>query len=333
MRVIAGPSRKKVLPPGARVNYRTRILIFRVVIELVPVLRFFLRIVAVAVLAMLLSGCKTTPAHSIPLPRGGRDVMQEIMARNNQLVLISRDEFQAGRPVLVLLHGATDDPSEMLLIAREHMKTHNVLLYSYNFNHSIERLAWDFVREIKFFQLDRPEIFAAKASEPALTVVTYSYSTTIFRKAVLLSGTNGPFSSTSLVELVPTAGGSLQARFMRYRINAFLVGLASEFSTAQNPYGRLARELWSDEGTRKFHEVIRPDLMHTVLVENDRHSLAELDDEAVRKRYGNGIATNLVIIPSSSGVTHENFTVHPEGLANLRRILEPPAKKGADMGK
>ena len=255
------------------------------------------------------------------------------MACKNKLVLLSRREFQSDRPTLVLLHGATTDPSEMLLIAREYIDTRNVFLYSYNFHHSIEQLAQDFVSEIKALQTAHPELAITNASKPVLTVITYSYSTAIFRGAVLASRESGMFSATSLVELAPTAGGSIMARYLRNPVNALLVAMASQFSRTQNPYGRLAKELWSDEGNRKFHEVIPPEKVYTFLVEDDRHSLAEANDEEVRKRYHNGIGTNVVTIPKSSGVTHENFPVHPEGINYLRSVLEPSTKKSADAGK
>lgn len=295
-----------------------------------PALRFFPGIVAAVISALVLSSCGTVPAHSIPLVRGPRDVMKEVMACSNKLVLISEREFQRGQPVLVLLHGATDDPSEMLAIAQEHLGTHNVFLYSYNFHLPIDRVAWDFVREMRLLQAAQPEFFMARTPAREFTVVSYSYSAIVFRKAVLLAGEEGLFSNATIVQMVPTAGGSFRARYMGNPITAILVALASKFSAAENPYGGLAEELWDGEGNRKFYEAIDAYKMRTLLVEDDPHSLAKSADEVVRRRYRNGIGVNVVTIPKRSGVTHENFPTHPVALSYLRTILEPAAKERAD---
>jgi hypothetical protein len=298
-----------------------------------PALRFFPGIVAAVISALVLSGCGTVPAHSLPLVRGQRDVMKEVMACNNKLVPLSARAFQRGRPVLVLLHGATDDPSEMLAIAQECMGTHNVYLYSYNFHQPIDRVAGDFVREMQVLRTAQPEVFAPQVPGRALTVVNYSYSAIVFRRAVLLGGDDGLFANAAIVQMVPTAGGSFRARHMGNPVTATLVALASKFSVAENPYGGLAEELWDGEGNRKFYEAIDAHKMHTLLVEDDPHSLAKVADEEVRKRYRNGIGPNVVTIPKRSGVTHENFPTHPVALGYLRTILEPAVGERADATK
>lgn len=258
--------------------------------------------------------------------------MKEIMACNNKLVSLSAPELQRGRPVLVLLHGATDDPSEMLAIAQERAGTHNVFLYSFNFHQPIDRVARDFVREMQALRAAQPESFAAPASQRALTVVNYSYSAIVFRKAVLLAGDEAIFSGAAIVQMVPTAGGSFLARHMGNPVAAALVALASKFSLAENPYGGLAEKLWDGEGNRKFYDVIDARQMRTLLVEGDPHSLARVADEKVQRRYQNGIGPNVVTIPKRSGVTHENFPTHPVALDYLRTILHPAAGERADTG-
>jgi hypothetical protein len=259
--------------------------------------------------------------------------MKEVMACNDKLVLISEREFQRGQPVLILLHGATDDPSEMLAIAQECMGTHNVYLYSYNFHHPIDRVAAGFVREMQVLRAAQPEVFTPRVPGRALTVVNYSYSAIVFRKAVLLAGDDGLFSGAAIVQMVPTAGGSFRARHMGNPVTATLVALASKFSVAENPYGGLAEKLWDGEGNRKFYDVIDARRMRTLLVEDDPHSLANVADEEVRRRYRNGIGPNVVTIPKRSGVTHENFPTHPVALGYLRTILEPAAGERADATK
>ena len=300
---------------------------------LAAALRFCPGIAAAAISAVILSGCSIVPVHSLPLARGPRDVMKEVMACSNKLVLISEREFQRGQPMLVLLHGATDDPSEMLAIAQERMFTHNVFLYSYNFHQPIDRVARDFVREMKGLQAAQPEFFAARAPRRTLTVVNYSYSAIVFRKAVLLAGDDDLFSGAAIVQLVPTAGGSFLARHMGNPIAAALVALASKFSVAENPYGGLAEELWDGEGNQRFYEAIDARRMRTLLVEDDPHSLARVADTEVQRRYQNGIGPNVVTIPKRSGVTHENFPTHPVALDYLRTILEPAAGERVEARK
>ena len=300
---------------------------------LATVLRFGLGNLAAVIAVVLLSGCKTVPVYSLPPMQGQPDVMKEVMACSNKLVLVSGREFQRGQPVLVLLHGATDDPSEMLAIAQERMSTHNVFLYSYNFHHPIDRIAGDFVREMKLLRAAQPEFFSARNPGLTLTVVTYSYSAIVFRKAVLLAGDDEMFSGATIVQMVPTAGGSFLARHMGNPFTSALVALASKFSVAENPYGDLAEELWDGEGNRRFYEAIDAQKMRTLLVEDDPHSLARSTDEELRRRYRNGIGTNVVTIPKRSGVTHENFPTHPVALRHLRTILEPATGERVDTRK
>jgi hypothetical protein len=263
---------------------------------------------------VVLSGCATIPANPLRTGHAQREVMTKVMACDNQVVLLSSPEFRHGKPVLLLLHGATDDPTEMMSIASEWLETHNVLLYSYNFRHSLERIGSGLVLGMKALK---------PAGEGAsITVVTYSYSAIIFRKTMLLPDAKVVFGDASLIQLVPTAGGSFLARSLWNRVAISLVALASKASAAESPYGAIAEELWNDEGHRRFCEIIRPERVHTLLLEMDSHSLAGVPDEDVQKRYRNGIGLHAMIIPKSLGVTHDNFPNHPIVLAHLRRILE-----------
>jgi len=289
--------------------------------------------VAAAISLAILSGCSIVPVYYLPLADGSRDVMKEVMACSNKLVLISEREFQRGQPLLVLLHGATDDPSEMLAIAQERMFTHNVFLYSFNFHQPIDRMAQDFVREMKGLRAAQPECFAVRVPGRTMTVVNYSYSAIVFRKAVLLADDDSLFSGAAIVQLVPTAGGSFLARHMGYPIAGALVALASKFSVAENPYGDLAEELWDGEGNRRFYQAIDARKMRTLLVEDDFYSLARVSNAEVKRRYQNGIGPNVVTIPKGYGVTHENFPTHPVALDYLRTILEPAAGERAEARK
>jgi hypothetical protein len=236
--------------------------------------------------------------------------------------LLSGEGVTPDQPTLLLLHGATDDPSEMLAIAKQWAETHNVFLYSYNFHHSIEKLASDLVREMKELESMTETLTRPESASRKITVIVYSYSAIVFRKSVLLTDDKALFSNVSLIQLVPTAGGSHLARSLENPVAAFLVSLASRPSTAQNPYGSMAKELWGAKGNRKFNAAISPDRVHTLLVDNDSHSLAKVQNKDVQERYRNGIGPNVVTIPKDSGVTHENFPNHPIALHYLRKTIE-----------
>ena len=261
--------------------------------------------------ACLFGGCRLLPPADRADAAVSTTVMAEIKKRPDQIFLLNAAELIPGRPIVLLLHGATDDPSEMMNIAGIWARTHNVLLYSYNFHEPLETVASNLVRELQELDVRRR---ATGATNEGMTVITYSYSATVFRKAVLLAPDGSLFRDVSLIQLVPTAGGSFLARKMDNALMKSLVSIASKPSAAENPYGDTAAELWGDAGTRAFHERIDPRRMFTVLVPNDPHSLAEIDDPVVRKRYENGIGSNVVVIPERFGVTHDNAPNHPAAL-------------------
>jgi len=269
----------------------------------------------------MLGGCATIPANSLPNTAGAGDLMKQVMGRKDKIVHLS-PATGLNKPVLLLLHGATADPSEMLDIASAWAGTYDVYLYSYNYHERVEKIAAGLAAELKLLQSRN------RRAENA-TIVAYSYSAIVFRAAVVLTDDQTAFSGLSLVQLVPSAGGSYRARRMRNPISAALVSLASNPSVALNPYGRFAEKVWEGKGNQKFYEVIKPERVHTILVEGDSHSLAKAKNEKVHQRYQNGIGPNVVVIPKSTGVSHEYFPTHPVGLAYLKTILELPPGNSA----
>jgi hypothetical protein len=260
------------------------------------------------------AGCARFPFKSASTNPAPLDQSEGANGKNRLIPLLPE------RPILLLLHGATEDRMEMAALGRHWTETHNVILYSYNFHDRLDKIAAEFVTEMK--QL-RAREGHGEADSRNMTVVAYSYGATVFRKAVLLSDDDGLFYGASLIQLVPTAGGSFLARKMGNPILSSLVSRASKSSAAENPYGSIAEELWDDDGITKFSEVIDPSRVHTFLVEDDSHSLAQARNEEVRKRYLNGIGTNVVVIPKRIGITHENFVTHAAALQYLRKVLGP----------
>jgi hypothetical protein len=272
----------------------------------------------------LLGGCAVTPANRLPGAAGTGDLMKQVMGRKDKIVHLS-PETDRNKPVLLLLHGATEDPSEMMDIASAWTGTYDVFLYSYNYHERVEKVAAGLATELK--GLECRNRLAAN-----MTVIAYSYAAIVFRAAVVMTEDKAVFSGVSLVQLVPSAGGSYLARGMKYPGVAALVSLASNPSVASNPYGSFARRVWEGNGNREFYEVIQSERLHTILVEGDSHSLARVKDEQVRRRYQNGIGPNVAVIPKSTGVSHEYFPTHPVGLAYLKTILElPPGNSAFDQ--
>lgn len=262
----------------------------------------------------VLGGCATTPATPLVSSDGTPGELRELMGRKNRIVNFPSGTTRS-KPALLLLHGATDDPSEMMDIIREWKETYDVFLYSYNYHMRATKVGAALVKEMK-------RLKARNEISTNLTVVTYSYAAVVFRAAVILAHGESVFSGASLIQLVPTAGGSFLARDMGIFPN--LVGYFSKPSAALYPFGNLAKHLWEGEGNRKFFKVILPDRMQSILLEGDSHSLSQAKDEQVRKRYENGIGRNVVVIPKSTGVTHEYFPTEPIALAYLRTALANP---------
>jgi hypothetical protein len=269
------------------------------------------------IVGALVSGCTTLPVNPLLSGKGDAAAMREIMERQDKIVQVSSQETDSNKPILLLLHGATDDPSEMMDIVREWRGKYNVFLYAYNYHERVQKVASDFVDEVK--RLKVKNSFGGGA-----TIVVYSYAAIVFREAVIIADDRTLFSDVSLIQLVPTAGGSFLARGMKNPVTAWVVSLASKPTHAENPYGGFAEQLWAGAGNQKFYEVINPGRMHTILLEGDQHSLARVADKNVRERYENGIGQNVVVIPKSTGVTHDYLPTNPVALGYLRKLLELP---------
>src|SRR5580658_5947415 len=99
--------------------------------------------------AAVLSACQTAPVKTPVRPEGEPAIMRQVMERRDKIVRLSSGEIRPDKPVLLLLHGATDDPGEMLPIFTECRSQYNVFLYSYNYHQSIKKVASDLVREMK----------------------------------------------------------------------------------------------------------------------------------------------------------------------------------------
>ena len=270
---------------------------------------------AAAAAGILLCGCAAVPGNSLLLTEGQGKLMKEVMERKDKIISLSRREADRGKPVLLLLPGATEDPTEMMDIAREWRGDYNVFLYSYNYHERVEKVAADLTSEMTRLKTE---------NHGKVTVLVYCYSAIVFREAVILGGERTLFADASLIQLAPTAGGSHLARAMKFPVLAFFVALASHPSAAENPYGRFAEKLWDGAGNKKFYEVINPQRMQTFVVEGDTHSLAGVRDENVQRRYKNGIGPNVVVIPASAGVTHEYFPTQPAGLEYLKPCWKFP---------
>jgi hypothetical protein len=265
--------------------------------------------------AVFFSGCATVPTNTVLLREGQTNLMREVMRCNDRIVELSRPESDANQPALLLLHGATPDPSEMLDIATEWRGKYHVFLYSFNRHYRVETLARDLNSEIMRLRRER-------RLQGSLTVIVYSYSAILFRAAVEAAQDPALFSDTSLIQLVPTAGGSFLARSMNFPVAVWLVSLASKPSRASNPYGHFARDLWEGEGNRRFYEAIPPSRVRTILVEGDPHSLSRSKNQRVLQHYQNGIGPNVVVIPKSTGINHDYLPTQSAALEYLRQTLE-----------
>ncbi len=270
----------------------------------------------------LVSGCTTLPEHPLCGGKGDLAAMKEIMAREDRIVHVSSPETDGGKPVLLLVHGATADPTEMMDIAREWRGKYDVYIFAYNYHLRVQKVAADFVNELK-------RLKAENSFDSGATIVVYSYGAIVFREAVITADDRTLFSDASLIQLVPTAGGSFLARGLKNPVLAWVVSLFSKPTCAENPNGGFAERIWAGAGNQKFYEAINPGRMHSILVEGDPHSLAGIADMNVRARYTNGIGPQVVVIPRSAGVTHDYFPTQPAALVYLRKLLEPPV---ADPG-
>lgn len=272
--------------------------------------RTFMRMSLIAVAAGVALGSALAPGFAENNPDKGK--LGEIMQRHDRLVQLSDPNCQ--KPPLFLIHGATDDPTEMMAIAREWKNEYNVFLYCYNYHKRVEKVAVDFVSELRRLK--------GNGLVGDATVIAFSYGAIVFREAVILAPDSTLFAGDRLIQIVPTAGGSFFARGMENRVAAFVISMASKPSAAANPYGAFAKQVWEGEGNEKFYSVIDSKRMQTIVVEGDGNSVSRIKDEKIQRRYKNGIGENVIIVPKSAGVTHEYFPVEPVGLEYLRRVME-----------
>jgi len=283
-----------------------------------------MQVLLIVLAGVILSGCTTVARARFDRFAIAEPKKKEVMERKGNLVQLSGDSEKT-RPVLVLLHGATDDPSEMMEIASRWRNEYAVFLFSYNYHQPVRKVASQFTREMQ--RLKTENRLAGRA-----TVVAYSYAAIVFRESVITAPDRALFSEASLIQLAPTAGGSHLAWAMQVRLLALLVGLVSNPSAAEDPYGSFAKEIWEGEGNEKFYAVIKQRRMQTILVEGDSHSLARVRNEKVQRRYKNGIGENVVTIPKGAGVDHDYFPTEPAALEYLKKALELPVA-GADSAR
>jgi len=275
--------------------------------------RTLMRMSFIAVAAGVALGNASAPAgFAQDNPEKGK--LSQIMERHDRLVQLSDPNCQ--KTPLFLIHGATDDPTEMMAIAREWRNDYNVFLFSYNYHKRVEKVAADFVNELRRLK--------AKGLAGDATVIAFSYGAIVFREAVILAPDASLFAGDRLIQVAPTAGGSFFARGMENRLAAFVISMASKPSAAANPYGSFARQVWEGEGNEKFYSVIDSKRMETILVEGDANSVSRIKDEKIQRRYKNGIGENVIVVPKYTGVTHEYFPVEPAGLEYLRKVMESP---------
>jgi len=284
-----------------------------------------MQVVLIVLAGVIFSGCGTVSRGKWETSAIQEPKMKEVMERKGNIVQLSEDSGNT-KPVLVLLHGATSDPSEMMEIARQWKKDYAVFLFSYNYHGPVRTVASKFTREMQRLKMEN------QLGE-RVTVVAYSYAAIVFREAVITAPDRTLFSEASLIQLAPTAGGSRLARAMQVPLLASLVRLFSNPSAAEDPYGSFAKKIWEGEGNEKFYAVINPKRMQTILVEGDSHSLARVRNEKVQRRYKNGIGENVVIIPKGVGVDHDYFPTEPAALEYLRKALKLPVAGAVAVAK
>ena len=246
--------------------------------------------------------------------------MRQAMLRRNEFIYLSKPELDPHKPVLLLLHGATDDPGEMLGIFREYQDTHNVVLFAFNYHQSIKRVGADFDAQMKTLRDRMRELKLA-----SLTVVDYSYSASVFRQAVLFANDPELFDDVSLIQLVPTAAGSYFAWIMRWPVSDWIISAVSAPSAVENPYGRISKRLWGDAANQKFYAIIPRKRVTSILIEGDSNSVERLRSKEIHRRYKNGVGGNVVVIPKDRGATHEYFPSEPFALGYLRKVIEENA--------
>jgi hypothetical protein len=287
------------------------------------------RLLVILSAGLLLIGCDAMTPRHIPALEDNSPVMQDVRARQDKIVLLTPLPMNRKKSVLLLLHGATADPTEMMEIAKAFSDKYNVLIYSYDFHQRIDKVATELAGELRtWVARDNKQAWWHSPVEN-MTVVTFSYSAAVFRKAVLVANDPALFSRVNLIQLVPTAGGSYLAREMGTNRLAGFISELSEPAAVQNPHGPIAGEIWGDEATMKFNEAIKPARVHSIILQDDPNSVAQLNDPAIQKRYRNGIGRNVMMVPKTAGVEHANFPLQPVAVDYLWTLLGPNPKHPA----
>src|SRR4051794_4959188 len=147
----------------------------------------FASLVLLVFLAGAFVGCSTVPANGARLAARDPELLKQVMARKDKIILLSSRQLDPMKPVLVLLHGATDDPTEMMDIVEEWSGQYNVLLFAHNYHQSVEKVGAHLVGEMKLLKASIEPLKAANKPIGNLSVVTYSYSAAIFREAVIMA--------------------------------------------------------------------------------------------------------------------------------------------------
>jgi len=204
--------------------------------------RTLMRMSFIAVVAGVALGSALAPT-GFAEDSAGKSKLGEIMERHDRLVQLSDPNCR--KPPLFLIHGATDDPTEMMAIAREWKNEYNIFLYSYNYHKRVEKIAADFVNELR-------RVKASSRLVGDATVIAFSYGAIVFREAVIQSPDSNLFAGDRLIQIAPPAGGSYFARAMENRFASFVISMASKPAAAANPYGAFAKHVWED-GNEKFY--------------------------------------------------------------------------------
>lgn len=272
--------------------------------------------------AVLLGACASNRPQNLGGFAADSPTIRQIMRMDDQLIAVSPNDPTAAKPILILVHGATKDPTEMLFISEACKDSYESYLFSFDFHRPLEKVARDLIAE-----LTQNREHWGRSREIAFVV--YSYSAIVFREAVLLADDPALFRETSLIQIVPTAGGSALARPMRIPLLAWAVARASEAGRAENPYGPLSEHLWGCESQRIFSSAIDSNRVCSLILEKDAHSFANATNVRLRQHFLNGAGPRFEVIPKSSGLKHGYFPTQPAALPYVKKYLDVGTREGS----
>ena len=133
----------------------------------------------------------------------------------------------------------------------------------------------------------------------------------------------------SLIQLVPTAGGSFRARFLGNPLIGRFVPWPQTSAPPRIPTARLRRNSRGAEGNQQFFGQDPPWTMRTILLQGGIPGPGAGTRESAPDC--NGIGTDVTVIGGSAGVTHENFPTHPVGLEFLGKALARTARSAVAL--